>query len=262
MKETNKSKKLEDRILGDQWFDWQPGKEYEGVINAPKSIFIGLSFVILIFILLGMLLLWYLALPRLEEFGANVARLTGIVLSLFAVLVSLWYVLQVLSSIFKIGLVPSSVAKRIPLRMFFSSAVKLAKIFGISRDKIGNSFVKFHNDLMYATRTGKNTKRFLLLLPRCLSSETRKQINELCNKYQCKAFTAFGGDEARKIIREQRPTAVIGVACERDLISGIQDTAPKIPVLGLPNKRPEGPCKNTFVDIKELEGIIKFCTGI
>ncbi len=261
MKETDKSRKLEDRVLGDEWLDWQPGREYEGVIDAPKALFVAFSFAAIIFILLGMLLFWYLALPRLEEFGRGVARATGFTFSLFAAALLLWYVLQVLSSIFKVKLIPASVVKRVPLRILFSTTANFAKIFGISRDKVGNSFVKFHNDLMYATRTGRNAKRFLLLLPRCLSAETRKQINELCNKYQCKAFTAFGGDEARKIIREQRPAAVIGVACERDLLSGIQDTAPKIPVLGLPNKRPEGPCKNTFVDIKELEELIKFCTG-
>lgn len=262
MRETDKSRKLEDRVLGDEWLDWQPGQEYEGIIDAPKAIFIAFSFAVLLFLLLGLLLFWYLSLPRLEEFGNGIARLVGIGLLTFAVAGSFWYILQVLSSIFKVRLISASVVKRIPLRIFFPAAVKLAKIFGISRDKIGNSFVKFHNDLMYATKTGKNSKRFLLLLPRCLSGETRKQINELCNKYECKAFTAFGGDEARKIIREQRPCAVIGVACERDLLSGIQDTAPKIPVLGLPNKRPEGPCKNTFVDIKELEELIKFCVGI
>lgn len=262
MKETDKSRKLEDRILGDEWLDWQPGKGYEGVIDAPKALFIAFSLAALIFILLGILLFWYLALPRLEEFGVNVAHKIGILFFLFAVALLSWYILQVLSSIFKVKLIPASIVKRIPLRILFSASVRFAKFFGISRDKIGNSFVKFHNDLMYATRTGRNVKRFLLLLPRCLSAETRKQINELCNKYQCKAFTAFGGDEARKIIREQRPAAVIGVACERDLLLGIQDTAPKIPVLGLPNKRPEGPCKNTFVDVKELEELIKFCTGI
>jgi len=133
---------------------------------------------------------------------------------------------------------------------------------GITRDKIGNSFVKFHNDLMYATRTGKNVKKILLILPRCLSAEVRNKIKELSEKYQFVAYTAFGGDEARKAIKDNKPDAVIGVACERDLISGIQDTAPKMPVFGIPNKRPEGPCKNTSIDVKELEKIVRYCLNI
>ena len=87
-------------------------------------------------------------------------------------------------------------------------------------------------------------------------------MKELSEKYQFVAYTAFGGDEARKAVKDHRPDAVIGVACERDLISGIQDTAPKMPVFGIPNKRPEGPCKNTSVDVKELEKIIRYCLNI
>lgn len=261
MKETGKGKRLEDRLLGDEWSDWQPGSRYEGMIEAPKALFVFFSFLILIFVLLGILLFWYLALPRFEGFGPGAVRIAEFTLSFVAAIVVAWYLLQTLSCLFKVKLVPSIVVKRLSLRLLLSGAVKLAGIFGISRDKVGNSFVKFHNDLMYATGTGRDTKRFLLLLPRCLSAETRKGINELGEKYQFKAFTAFGGDEARKIIREERPDAVIGVACERDLVSGIQDTAPKIPVFGLPNKRPEGPCKNTSVDLKELEKIVRYCSG-
>lgn len=262
MKETGKGKRLEDRLLGDEWSDWQPGSRYEGTIEAPKALFVFFSFLVLIFVLLGIFLFWYLALPRFEGFGPGAVRIAGFTLSFFAAVLIIWYLLQALSSLFSIRLVPAFIAKRFSLRLFLSGAVKFARIFGISRDRIGNSFVKFHNDLMYATRAGRGTKRFLVLLPRCLSAETKKGINELGQKYQFKAFTAFGGDEARKIIREERPYAVIGVACERDLVSGIQDTAPKIPVFGLPNKRPEGPCKNTSVDLKELEKIIKYCSGI
>lgn len=261
MKETGKGRKLEDRLLGDEWSDWQPGSGYAGAIEAPKALFIFFSFLVLISALLAIALFWYLALPRFEGFGASAVRITESALYLLAALLAAWYFLQVLSCLFGVKLIPSFFVKRLSLRLFLSGAVKLAGVFGISRDRMGNSFVKFHNDLMYATKTGANTKRFLLLLPRCLSTETRKGINDLGEKYQFKAFTAFGGDEARKIIREQRPDAVIGVACERDLISGIQDTAPKIPVFGLPNKRPEGPCKNTSVDLKELEKIIRYCAG-
>ncbi len=261
MKETGKGKRLEDRLLGDEWSDWQPGSRYEGSIEAPKALFMFFSFLVLIFVLLGILLFWYLALPRFEGFGAGAVRIAEFTLSFLAAILVIWYLLQVLSSLFKVKLVPCFVAKRLPLRFFLSGAVRFATVFGVSRDSVGNSFVKFHNDLMYAAGIGRGAKRFLLLLPRCLSVETRKGINELGEKYQFKAFTAFGGDEARKIIKEQRPDAVIGVACERDLISGIQDTAPKMPVFGLTNKRPEGPCKNTSVDLKELEKIIKYCTG-
>ncbi|MFH0772017.1 MAG: DUF116 domain-containing protein [Candidatus Omnitrophota bacterium] len=261
MKETSKGKKLEDRLLGDEWSDWRPDSVYESAINAPKSRFIFFSFIVLTLILSGTLLLWYLALPRFEEFGGSAKTLFGFMFSIFSIAISLWYFLQALSAAFKICLIPPSLVKRLSLRFFLPGAVKVAKIFGVSRDRIGNSYVKFHNDLMRAVKVGKGVKTFLLLLPRCLSAENRKEIKELEEKYAFKSFMAFGGDEARKIIRDEKPDAVIGVACERDLISGIQDASPKIPVFGLANKRPEGPCKNTSVDIKELEKIIKYCSN-
>lgn len=68
---------------------------------------------------------------------------------------------------------------------------------------------------------------------------------------------ATGGTFARKFIKEKRPKAIIAVACERDLTSGIQDVR-RIPVLGVLNQRPEGPCYNTLVSIDEIEKAIDF----
>lgn len=262
MKETGQGKKLEDRLLGDEWSDWQPGAKGGSSSDAPKSLFIFFSFLVLLLVLLGVWLFWYLALPRFESFGPGFTGIARAAFKVFVFLLATWYLSQVSSAVFRTKLAPSFFVRRLSLRVLFSGAVRLAGIFGITRDKIGNSFVKFHNDLMYATRTGRNSKKILLLLPRCLSAEIRAKIKELSEKYQFVAYTAFGGDEARKAIKDHRPDAVIGVACERDLISGIQDTAPKMPVFGLPNKRPEGPCKNTSVDVKELEKIVRYCLNV
>ena len=73
-------------------------------------------------------------------------------------------------------------------------------------------------------------------------------------------FIATGGTLARKVIIENKPKAVIAVACERDLTSGIQDMK-HIPVLGIFNKRPNGPCVDTFIDIHEVEDAINFLTN-
>ena len=43
--------------------------------------------------------------------------------------------------------------------------------------------------------------------------------------------------------------------CIRDRTSGIQDVFP-LPVLGVLNERPFGPCFNTRVDINKLEAAI------
>jgi hypothetical protein len=66
-------------------------------------------------------------------------------------------------------------------------------------------------------------------------------------------FIVPGGELARQLIRDHNPSRIIAVACERDLVSGIQDVAPVIPTYAVPNCRPEGPCKNTIVDLKLIE---------
>jgi len=70
-------------------------------------------------------------------------------------------------------------------------------------------------------------------------------------------FVATGGSLARRIISETRPEALVAVACENDLSSGISDTYP-LPVLGIPNERPFGPCVNTRVDLTKVKEAIAF----
>ena len=117
------------------------------------------------------------------------------------------------------------------------------------------------------------------MIPHCIQKNSCKlkvtsSINNckscgLCNvsdllklneKFGVEVFIATGGTLARKKIIEKRPKAVVAVACERDLTSGIQDIK-NIPVLGVFNKRPNGPCFDTKIDIKEVEDAIIFLIG-
>jgi hypothetical protein len=128
---------------------------------------------------------------------------------------------------------------------------------------MGNSLIKVSNIIVHAKSKNRpedvtvDPNRLLVLLPRCLSKENRKAIMDTVEKNNIVSFTVAGGSAARLRIKEMRPQAIIAVACERDLVSGLQDVAPKIPVLAIPNKRPEGPCKNTYINIEALETSIK-----
>ena len=64
-------------------------------------------------------------------------------------------------------------------------------------------------------------------------------------------FIATGGTLARQVVYKTRPKAVLAIACERDLMSGIQDVYP-LPAVGVLNIRPNGPCYNTSVDMAEV----------
>jgi hypothetical protein len=123
---------------------------------------------------------------------------------------------------------------------------------------------------------GPRTKKILLLLPHCLQVDECnirlthnirncercgrceiKDLIEIADENQLNLFVATGGNIARKIVKEARPEAIVAVACERDLSSGLVDTYP-IPIIGIPNERPYGPCLNTRVDLEKVKEAIRF----
>jgi hypothetical protein len=88
-----------------------------------------------------------------------------------------------------------------------------------------------------------------------------KDLIELSDQYGLKIAVATGGTLARRIVLENRPEAIVAVACELDLTTGIQDAYP-IPVIGILNERPNGPCINTKADIEKVRrAILDFVEG-
>ncbi|MCX7913377.1 MAG: DUF116 domain-containing protein, partial [Thermodesulfovibrionales bacterium] len=88
---------------------------------------------------------------------------------------------------------------------------------------------------------------------RCIIAD----IIEIAEISRLKLFVATGGTMARQIVDKLKPDAIIAVACERDLSSGIADSYP-IPVIGIVNERPSGPCINTTINKKKLLETISF----
>ena len=64
-----------------------------------------------------------------------------------------------------------------------------------------------------------------------------------------------GGTLARKKVLELKPQAIVAVACERDLSSGLQDVYP-LPAFGILNERPHGPCVDTKVSLERLRAAV------
>ena len=144
------------------------------------------------------------------------------------------------------------------IRIFYPFGNRLSKIFRIDRDVFSNSFVKVSNFLVGESKS-KQAKKTLILLPRCLKKEVKQKILVLTKEKNIPVFTVGGGEQARGILEKERPDSVIAVACERDLVAGIQDVSRKLAVIGIPNKRPNGPCKDTCIDIKQFLGIFQRC---
>ncbi len=244
------------RVLGDEWLDWREDSA-ETEIREGKRTFLTISLAILIGFISLIFLFWYLILPRFELYGRSWATFLTIAVVLAAVFLILWYILLLFSLFSRNSYL--SICLRKGTNLFLTLlplSMKLAGRFGISRDRVGHSFIRVSNRLV---NNAVGDGQVLALLPRCLTRELKEKTKEICAAYpDVVAYTAPGGTVARKIICETKPRAIIAVACERDLVSGIQDIAPKIPVIGIPNSRPKGPCRDTRIDLLEFESALDF----
>lgn len=145
-------------------------------------------------------------------------------------------------------------------------------------EKLERFFIDINNKIVLKA-IKKRPEKILLLMPHCLQFSdceyrvTGKEIKcRMCGKceikdlmeisrdYRVKLSVATGGTMARNIIKDIKPDIIIATACERDLISGLKDTA-SLPVIGILNERPKGPCIDTRVDLCKITKIIDFLKG-
>lgn len=155
-----------------------------------------------------------------------------------------------------------------PLFMLTGSFLK-------SKKEILQAFIININNKIVKRKHYK-AKRILILLPHCLQISdcdirithniynckrcgrcSIKDLIKIAEENNIKLFVATGGTIARRIVKDTMPDAIIAVACERDLSSGIVDTYP-LPVIGILNERPWGPCVNTQVDLLKVKEAIEF----
>ena len=157
------------------------------------------------------------------------------------------------------------------IRFLFPLLVLVGKVVWKSKDQVMRAFVTINNQLVLAEARRGRPEKLLILLSHCLQNHdcdmritvsvenckacgkcNVKDLVELSQKYHVSISVATGGSVARRIVVQRRPDMIIAVACERELTTGIQDTYP-IPVFGILNNRPFGPCYDTEVDLKLVE---------
>lgn len=157
------------------------------------------------------------------------------------------------------------------VEFFFPAVCKMGDILGIEREAVENSYIKIVNQMTVALGQKFKPEEILILAPHCLQNVAcpHKITIDVNNCHRCgkcsidgllaianeqgvKLVVASGGTFARKFVKELQPKAIVAIACERDLTSGIQDMQ-KIPVLGVLNERPNGPCYNTSVPLCKVQ---------
>jgi hypothetical protein len=241
-----------------------------------KWTFLFLSILSLIVLIIITLFLWYLISPRVSTTTPLLGLSIKVLGLLFLVTVSGGLVLIVLSSALERDLLFPHGEKQVTLKVLFPINLFLGRFFGLSRDQVRESFVQVNNSLFKATEGRIGKDRLVILLPHCLQNfdcphkiiancdNCRRcggcligDIIELKEKHNIGVSIATGGTLARKVLVEKRPSVIVAVACERDLCSGIQDAYP-IPVYGILNERPHGPCINTRVDLERLDQAVRY----
>jgi uncharacterized protein len=250
-----------DRKLGDEWSDWD-GQSNPGDSQAGKRLFISLSGLLLLLFGVSGLLAWYLVAPRLTEWHTSapdvllvsvLALTTLLLLLLVGLCAALWFRWPLPRGL--------AAAARRMLAGTERRVLSLGRTLSINSDRAAHSMIKIHNELTLYEGDHTAPERVLVLLPRCLTKEQLKQSRELAARLGVHVAVVAGGELARKRIVEHKPSAIIGVACERDLVSGLRDVGHKLRVLGIPNERPNGPCKDTVIDMAALQAAIEVCIG-
>ncbi|MBA3344445.1 MAG: DUF116 domain-containing protein [Gemmatimonadales bacterium] len=242
-----------DRRLGHEWDEWD-GRPLpnRGDYDSSPALFFGWSALALAAGLGILALALFLLGPRLATLHPVIPSALWMALAVGAVVLWCWW--GVLLASFQTGraLLPERLAERGPFLRLMRLTSRVAGRFG-RRDWVENASVKVYNALalLRGRKVGKG--ELLLLIPRCLSKDTLDGVLGIAGKYGVPVFVATRGQLARRVIRERRPRAVVAVACERDMVSGLHDVAGKVPVLGLTMTLPAGPCKDAVLNLGQLE---------
>jgi len=249
--------------------------QIRSIRKARKRLFVGLISCACLLVCLFLAALWVVPYVGLENIHPAAKWVLGAVLVglIGVVCVAYWGLL--LNIITRKPLPGAKRFRGLTIKLFLPLMVLLGRLFGIDKESIRLSFITVNNELVLAEAGRYAPEKILLLMPHCLqNSRCDKRLTydinncERCgkcpiagllglhDKYGVNLAVATGGTIARRIVVQLRPRMIIAVACHRDLSSGIQDTYP-LPVYGVLNQRPNGPCLDTTVALDEVEQMLQ-----
>lgn len=247
-------------------------------MNTKKRIYIGLLAASLMIILLIAVLIYYLVSNK-DIILSQVLLISLMVMAAILFIVLLFGIISIVVIIIRARNIPSleNLSQRVN-ELLFPVALFTGRLMGISREKILQSYIAVNNYLVGLKDLRLRGNQILILVPHCLQDsecpfKITMDVNNCkgCGKCDIASLkklaednhallrVATGGTLARKVVIDTRPRGVIAIACERDLSLGIHDMG-AIPVLGVLNCRPQGPCFNTKVNLEEVEKALSSIT--
>ena len=242
-----------DRRLGHEWDEWNGlPLPSGGDFSAPASTFFGYAaLTIAVAAGLGWGVLYLLA-PRIAGIWSPLARMLELGWGGLVGVAWLWFAALATSYVSGRNLLPERWLERGPFLRLMNLTSLVSRVFG-RRDWVEHAAIDVYNTL--AVRRGRTVGRgeLLVLIPRCLSKLALDGVLGIAGRYDVPVFVATRGQLARRVIRERRPRAVVAVACERDMMTGLRDVAGKLPVLGLTMRLPNGPCRDAMLDLETME---------
>lgn len=237
-----------------------------------KGLFLSMATVSLIVMMAVTTLIWWFISPRLHEMNEILANLSLTALRGFYIVLIVSSLMINLTCFTEKNFIFSNFFVKLFIKILFPVTMFLGSLVGIKKNKLRESFVFVNNAFIKAMRKKKfKPEEVLILLPHCLQNVECKiristnihncikcgkcdiaKLCEVADKHEVPIAIATGGTLARRIVLKYRPKFIIAVACQRDLVSGLQDVFP-IPVYGVFNDRPEGPCYNTRVEAEKID---------
>ena len=240
-------------------------------MNTKKRIYIGLLVGSLLLILLIAGVIYYLIANR-DIIISQILLISIIVLVAILFLILAFGIIAIVIIIVREQAIPSleTIGQKAN-ELLFPLALFTGRLVGISKDRILQSYIAVNNYLVHSKDLRLQGEQIMILLPHCLQdSECPHKITmdvnnckgcgkcdiaelkEIAEEYNAVIKVATGGTLARKFVLDTRPRGVVAVACERDLSLGIHELG-GLPVIGVLNCRPNGPCFNTTVNLDEVE---------
>ena len=249
--------------------------------NQPrKRIFVGLLVITCLILFFVIFVFWYVPMVGLKNIHPALPFLFTLLLAMTVFLMLSGGMLLVVTVLLRRDILLSHKLRGFVAKVLFPLMILMGKLMGVSKVKVQQSFVELNNHLVRSNNRRTRPRRLLILLPHCIQNFDCpikitgniqnckgcgkceiKELIEIANQYQIDIAVATGGTLARRIIVEKRPEAIVAVACELDLTTGIQDSYP-IPVIGILNERPHGPCINTRADIEKVKEAIEDFMGM
>ncbi len=245
--------------------------------SAPprKRLFVSLMGLTCLIVVAFIFLIWWIPNRGLANINPNLPHIVGIIMVTLSGVAILGTGLLVLTTALGKDIFFTRFMRLVVIKFLLPVIEFVGRLMGVDKDKIRQSFIAMNNSLVISQRQQVRPDRVLVLLPHCIQlfdCEIKvtgdinkcvlcgrcdiKGLVEISRKYNIDISVATGGTLARKVIVEKRPKLVLAVACERDLTSGIKDCYP-LPVIGILNERPFGPCFNTIVDVSKIDDALK-----